>query len=107
MAPPSIRELLRRRGTNQSEQDPAQSPHQQSANAEQQASEDPKASELRAKYLKWLDEMGALDTLLVSVESVPMSHDGYVNLKDFIEQMRTRIEIVRSEIDEEITKGCP
>jgi len=107
MAPSSIRELLSRRGTNRPERDPAQSPHQQSANADQQAGESSKSTELRAKHLKWLDEMGALNTLLVSVESVPMLEGGYALLRDFTEQMRTRIEIVRSEIDKEITKGCP
>ena len=107
MAPPSLSGLLSRRGTNRPEQHPAQSPHQQCANAAQEAGESSKSTELRAKHLKWLDEMGALNTLLVSVESVPMLEGGYALLRDFTEQMRTRIEIVRSEIDVEITKGFP
>ena len=105
MAPPSIRELLRRRGTNQSEQDPAQSPHQQSANADEPAGEDPKSSELRRKHIEWLEEMGELSSLLVTVESVPMSQDGYKVLRDFTEQMRSRIESIMEDIKKEIDRG--
>ena len=107
MAPPSLSALLSRRGSNRPERDPPQSPHQQSANADQQAGENPKSSELRAKHIDWLEKMEILSTLLVSVESVPMSQEGYANLRDFTEQMRTCIKIVRGEIDKEITNGCP
>jgi len=105
MAPPSLSGLLSRRGSNRPERDPAQSPHQQSANADQPAGEDPKSSELRRKHIEWLEEMGELSSLLVTVESVPMSQDGYKALRDFTEQMRRRIEVVKEEINEEIDRG--
>ena len=105
MAPPSLSGLLSRRGTNRPEQHPAQSPHQQSANAAQEAGESSKSTELRAKHIEWLEEMGELSSFLVAVESVSMSQDGYKVLRDFTEQMRRRIESIMEEIKKEIDRG--